>query len=61
MNNDKQYRQCDACMKEFEIDEHDPYQRICDGCEGAADDYAQQREEMLMEAREATFVDVEDR
>jgi len=61
MSNGKQWRVCDACGKEFEIGNDYVYQRVCDGCEAAADDYAQQRYELERECAEARFIDVEPR
>jgi len=38
---------CDTCEREFNVGDDEPYQRVCDGCEQHADDYAEQRQDEL--------------
>jgi len=45
MSDEKLYRTCDLCGKEFEVNEYEEYQRVCDSCEAHADMYAEQRED----------------
>ena len=56
-----EYSICDICYKEFVIDDDDPYQRVCNGCEAEAEDYREQQIDIQMEADAARFVDVEPR
>ncbi|MBL1319617.1 MAG: hypothetical protein COA63_000960 [Methylophaga sp.] len=45
MSDEKLYNTCDLCGKEFEVNEYEAYQRVCDSCEAAADGYAEMRED----------------